>query len=62
MECVSEDKVSGDQESCYVITCFLCKMKIIPDTYCFKCVAVSRGNISLLSYINKLGSAAGQVE
>ena len=29
MECVLQDKVSGDQESCFVITCFLCKMKIM---------------------------------
>lgn len=52
MECVLEDKVSGSQESCYVITCVLCKFKIIPVTFCFKCIAVSRGNVSLL-YINR---------
>jgi len=62
MEYVLEDKISEDQESCYVITCFVCKMKIILVTHCFKCVSVSRGNLSLLLYINRLSSAAGQVE
>lgn len=29
MECALKDEVLGDQESCYVITCFCCKMTII---------------------------------
>lgn len=62
MGCTLRDEVFGDQESCYVITCFCYKMKIIPATYCFKCIAVSRGNLSLLLYINRLSSAAGQAE
>lgn len=61
MECVLQDKVSGDQESCFVITCFLCKMKIMLPIV-LKCIAVSRGNLSLLLYINRLSSAAGHVE
>lgn len=65
LECVLEYKLSGDRESCYVITFFLfflCKMKIKPVTSCFKFTAVSRGNLSLLLYINRLSSATGQVE
>lgn len=33
-------------------------MKIIPVTYCFKCIAVFRGNLSLLLYNNRISSAA----
>lgn len=62
LESVLEYKLSGDRDSCYVITFFLCKMKIKPVTTCFKFIAVSRGNLSLLLYINRLSSAAGQVE